>query len=281
MSQFVPRGWLGTSAGVFSLTNSDASCGSYIAIEDAARILEVEPDELSFIPFAEFGDKRFLTDQKLGRAWASGSIKSPRDRFQRGSAMISFDELIIMTLIEITLPGAEIEPQIMVGNRLIDFRVRYDGRSILLEFFGPYHFIHRSVHKRPPRDPRLRVLEMERTLKEECVIWPYWVQRCAANVKALFDIETRGIGSIWSTSAQFGDFFFSDSADIIRAINDRFRIERKDGIGYMYTNEVVSKPVHPILKKIRDGRENKEKLIPKGSKMPNQYWLPKQLWSLQ
>ena len=121
---------------------------------------------------------------------------------------------------------------------------------------------------------------VEDRLQTECVIWPYWVQRCASNVRALFDPTVQGIGSIWSTSALFGDFFFSDSAELILEINSRFKIERADGVGYIYTNELVSKPVHPVVRRIREGRENLSRLIPPGSALPDRYWLPRELWPL-
>ncbi len=280
MKSQVPRGWLRTSAGVFSLYQSDRFCGSYLTIEDAARILEVKPDALTDISSVQHGKKRYLTDKQLGRAWASGVIDSPRSRFRRGKAMISFDELIILTLAELTLPDAVIEPQVEVGKQIVDFRICHKNRSIVVEFFGPYHFIRRSLRQKNLVDPRRRVKDIEQSLHQECVIWPYWVQRCASNVRALFETDSQGIGSIWSTSALFGDFAFPDSADIIIGINARFRIERPDGIGYMYTDELVAKPVHPIVKRIREGRENLSKLIPPGSHQPAKYWLPKQLWPL-
>jgi hypothetical protein len=193
--------------------------------------------------------------------------------------MISFDELIILTLVELTLPSATVEPQIVIGNKIADFRITDLDNQVIVEFFGPYHFIRRSAMQRIV-DPRDRAKQIRRLLDQECVIWPYWVQRCAANVRALFDSKVAGIGSIWSTSAHFGDFVFPDSADLILSINARFGLERPDGIGYVYSDEVVAKPVHPIVRRIREGREPLSKLIPPGSKLPTRYWLPKSLWSL-
>ena len=280
MNKTIPRGWLGTSAGVFSLHESDHSCGSYITVEDAAQILSIEPNALMPFPTVKHGNKYYLTDQQLGRAWASGVIDSPRSQYRRGDAMISFDELIVMALFEITLPGALIEPQYMIGNRIADFKVSYGNKLLIVEFFGPYHFINRSYRVKPLVDPRKSRRDIERQTRLECVIWPYWVQRCSSNVKALFDRDVQGIGSIWSTSAHFGDFAFADSADVIIDINNRFKIEQKDGIGYMYTDEVVAKPVHPIIKRIREGKDEISKLIPPGAKNSPKYWLPKQLWPL-
>lgn len=278
MQKRVPRGWLGTSAGVFSLHDSDRHCGSYISVDDAAEILQVPTTALEQFPTVTHGRTRYLTDRQLGRAWASGEITSPRSAIQKGSAMVSFDELILLRLMEMCLPDAQIEPQFRAANKLVDFRVSQDSRSILLEFFGPYHFIQRS--SRVPMHPRLRARVLEDSTGIECVIWPYWAQRCASNVRALFDQSATGIGSVWSTSAHFGDFIFSDSAEIVQDINARLGIARPDGVGYIYTDELVNKPTHPIVRRIREGREPVSKMIPPGWTGASRYWLPKSLWSL-
>lgn len=278
MQQRAPRGWLGTSAGVFSLHDSDRHCGSYLSVDDAAEILQVSTASLDKLPTVTHGRTRYLTDRQLGRAWASGEIESPRSRLQKGNAMVSFDELILLRIMEVCLPGAHFEPQFRAGNKLVDFRVSFGSKSILLEFFGPYHFIQRS--SRLPMHPKLRARVLEDATGLECVIWPYWAQRCASNAKALFDRSVEGIGSVWSTSAHFGDFVFSDSAQMIQDINARLNISRPDGVGYIYTDEVVNKPIHPVVRRIREGRESASKLIPPGWDGTPRYWLPKSLWSV-
>ncbi len=192
--------------------------------------------------------------------------------------MISFDELILITLIETSLPDASIEPQVTIGKHLVDLKVTWNQTAVAVEFLGPYHFIRRSW--KDPTDPRVRQKAIEDAGDVECVLWPYWIQRCARNVLALFDRSQDGLGSVWSTSAQFGDFCFRDSSDLILNINSRFRIERQHGVGYMYTNEIVSKPVHPIVRRIREGREQIGKLIPPGPTANPRYWIPHELWSL-
>lgn len=278
MHQKVPRGWLGASAGVFSLHDSDRQCGSYLTIDDASEILDVSSAALAGIRNVEHGRRRYVTDQQLGRAWASGEIDSPRSRLRQGNAMISFDELILLRLFELHLPGALVEPQYRCGNKLVDFKITFGSESLLVEFFGPYHFIQRT--SKMPTHPRFRARILEDESGIECVIWPYWAQRCASNVRALFRRDVQGIGSIWSTSAHFGGFAFDDSAEVICGINERLNLPHEDGIGYFYTDERVTKPVHPIVRRIREGRESPSKLIPPGSAHPTEYWLPKTLWSL-
>ncbi len=280
MASSAPRGWLGKTAGVFSLHESDRTCGSYISIRDAATILKVDPAELDHYRLAQHGEQDFTTDKTLGRAWASGQITSPRTSMRRGNSMVSFDELIVLTLIELTLPGAAVHPQKEVDRFLIDFLVEHNGVTIALEFCGPHHFIRRHPGERTPLDPRVRAERISRLLNVECVIWPYWVQRCESNVRALFDSSVRGIASVWSTSAQFGNFSFPDSHKVIQDINARFRVERETGIGYMYTDEIVSKPVHPVVSQIRRGRESVSKLVPPGSTSSKRYWVPRVLWSV-
>jgi hypothetical protein len=276
----VPRGWLGTAAGVFSLANSNRYCGSYLTIDDAASILQVPADYLqTLLPTVPQGTHLYVSDKRLGRAWASGLIRSPRSQFRRGQAMVSFDELIVLTLIEQSLPDAHVEPQVFVGKNLIDFRLTYRSQRLAIEFLGPYHFIQRSRFKRIS-DPRVRGATIEGKLHHECVLWPYWVQRCEANVRALFDKSVKGLGSIWSTSALFGDFALNNAASIIQNLNARFNVERPDGVGYFYTDELVVKPVHPIVRRIRQGREPIGRLVPHGSPHPDEYWLPRSLWSI-
>ena len=275
----VPRGWLRTAAGIFSLDNSDRYCGSYISLSDAARILRVEQSALQHLPSVRSGTNVYISDQKLGRAWASGTIQSPRGSFRHTGGSTSFDELIILTIIELALPGAHVETQVRVGRRVADFRISHGGKSAVVEFLGPYHFIRRTLDQKMI-DPRERASYIEDVLGEECIIWPYWVQRCASNARAIFDPAIQGIGSIWSTSAHFGDFFFADSSNLIQTINRRFRLERHEGIGYFYTDELAAKPVHPIIRRIRTGRDPIRRLIPPGPITDPKYWLPKSLWSM-
>jgi hypothetical protein len=187
--------------------------------------------------------------------------------------------LIVLTLFEIALPSAVLESQVGFGNRTVDFCVTNGSTKVVIEFFGPYHYIRRNPQQRTPIHPEIRKQQVEDFFGCECVVWPYWIQRCTANVKAIFEPSVHGVASIWSTSAQFGDFLFPDSADVILSSTQRFGAVR-DGLGYIYGNDVVSKPVHPIVSRIRQGRESVSRLLPRGRSQPPEFWLPKDLWSL-
>jgi len=93
----------------------------------------------------------------------------------------------------------------------------------------------------------------------------------------MFDQSVRGLASVWSTKAFFGDFVYPESASLIIEITEQFRATREDGIGYMYGNEHTNKPVHPIVKRILDGEESRQRLVPRGNKKPESFWLPNEL----
>jgi hypothetical protein len=88
----------------------------------------------------------------------------------------------------------------------------------------------------------------------------------------------RGLASLWSTKAFFGDFSAEDAARTILQLTDRFGAIYSDGLGYMYTDERVNKPTHPIVSTIAAGRAPTARLIPKGEIDDPRFWLPRQLW---
>lgn len=85
------------------------------------------------------------------------------------------------------------------------------------------------------------------------------------------------MASVWSTKALFGDFAYPDSADLIVEISSRFGAVKSDGLGYMYGDSHTNKPVHPIVEAIRAGRESRDRLIPRGTRFADSFWLPKEL----
>jgi hypothetical protein len=93
----------------------------------------------------------------------------------------------------------------------------------------------------------------------------------------MFDQSVLGVASVWSTKAFFGDFIYPESARLIIELTDQFRATHEDGIGYMYGTEHTNKPRHPIVKKILDGKESRQTLIPRGNDKPESFWLPKEL----
>ena len=147
-----------------------------------------------------------------------------------------------------------------------------------MEFDGPGHFT--MNRGKEPANPLERLKEIEDATGCEAVSWPFWIQRCETNVKALFE-HGRGYGALWSTNIMFGDFFFDNSADIILTITKRFDAILPLGIGYFYlddTNRMI-KPYHPVIDKILKGKESTNRLIPKGTKESDRrFWLPACLW---
>ncbi len=269
--------WIGGSAGIFRLHDSDDNCGSLISLEDAAELFDVQTGTLealhgSGLSISRVGDEKFVNELDLHKAWGTGSIPT-RHPSRIGSAKRSLDELILMQIIRLVYPQSVVTPQKKAGRQQADLFVELDKHQIAVEFFGPSHFIPQySSEIKPPGDRKLRV---EDALQCECVIWPYWIQRCTSNVRALFDVTAKGIASVWSTKAHFGDFIFPDSSEIVVNLTERFRAIDTDGVGYMYIDSrTKNKPIHPIVNRIKEGKEKKERLIPRGSDKPSTFWLP-------
>jgi len=270
--------WIGGSAGVFRLHDSDDNCGSMISLVDAAEIFEVQVNTLTALAdtalkIVEIEDEKFINELDLHLAWGSGAIPTAHppkiDRARR-----SLDELILMKLIKIVYPKCSVTPQKKAGRKWVDLFVDVGGNHVAIEFFGPSHFIQQySREITPPSDRKILI---ERFLGCECVIWPYWIQRCESNVRALFDRSAEGKASMWSTKAHFGDFVLPNSSEIVIALSSRFNAIETEGIGYMYLDSrTKNKPVHPIVKRIMDGKDKMERLIPRGNDKPNAFWLPK------
>jgi hypothetical protein len=266
--------WIGTSHGIFRLHDSDQYCGSFLTIEDAAEILEVTTDTLHILPTRLMEGSTFISELELHRAWGSGKIQSPQ-KPQEGNAKRSLDELIVRKLLQITLPDTRVECQVPFGRKRVDLSFTHQGKVIFVEFVGPSHFI--PEYQREPTSPLARKKEVEDHFGAECVIWPFWIQRCARNIYAIIDKKTRGLASVWSTKAFFGDFVFPKSAQIIVELSDQFNSSNTDGLAYMYGNTHTNKPVHPIVEAIRSGKKDKSQLIPRGNDKPETFWLPQEI----
>lgn len=263
--------WIGKSRGLFMLHDSDKYCGSFLPVEDAAEILEVESGEIRSLRTSVVDGHTVVDELDLHRAWARGDINSPF-KSKIGSATRSLDELIVQKLLQLTLPGAVVESQIPFGRKRADLSFTVDGLTRFIEFVGPSHFIRQ--YQREPVSPLIRKAEVEDYFQAECVIWPFWIQRCSKNVRAISDQNVDGLASVWSTKALFGDFIFSDAARIIIELSERFNAVKPSGLGYMYGDSHTSKPVHPIIDDIKDGKAKKYRLIPNGSSAPESFWLP-------
>lgn len=80
-----------------------------------------------------------------------------------------------------------------------------------------------------------------------------------------------------ATKALFGDFTLVDAETVIVALCERFRAA-EDGLGYMYGNgHTPNKPEHPVVDRIRKGRESPWRLIPRGATRAPAFWLPAEL----
>jgi hypothetical protein len=266
---------LGAPDGLFRLTDSDQSVGSFITKEDVIDILDVQEDDLTGLPFRDVGEVVAVDERALHKAWYNGDIPNAPPRNNS-----SMDEILLTQLISNTLPDAEIEPQVRVGQFKMDLKVTYRGEAKFIEFDGPSHF---SISRYgPPRHhPFRKKAIVEEKTGIEVVNWAYWIQRCASNVKVLFDSSVQGYGVLWSTNVHFGEFYFSDSAQIIERINQRFNCERPDGIGYFYgpKTEGRNNPEHPIVQKIANSEESVTRLLPQGFREKN-LWLPEKLWNI-
>jgi hypothetical protein len=110
------------------------------------------------------------------------------------------------------------------------------------------------------------------------VNWAYWIQRCTSNVKALFEPQIVGYGVLWNTEIHFGDFIFDNSAEIIEVITKRFNAVDNSGYGYFYGSNTRDRnnSEHPIIEKIKSGKERIERVLPRGYTDRN-YWLPEKL----
>lgn len=283
-------GYLSTGKGLFRLDSSDLNVGSYFEIGDVRQILEL--DKISDVEFEQIASERnLLANRRKGiineKDLKKKTILELRTGYSSATSNIrvdSFDELVLKSLFYKTLPGVKVVPQAEVkysknrrGKKKVDFQIDYNGKVVLLEFDGPGHF---DGNNENPLNVK-SILEDENGV--ECVLWPYWIQRCAANVKAIFDPNVIGFGALWSTKFQFGSFSISDPAKVIIAESKRFNAIRENGIGYFYgadENEKRCIPTHPIVQEILSGSKSVDILIPPGLKGDKRFWLPQKLWKL-
>ncbi len=266
-------GILGHPQGLFELHSSDSCVGSMLSINDIVEILGVAESALRSVPFNNWNGIQAIDERELQKLWYSNAIpNSPPAKI--GNAKVSLDEIILMKLIQLAYPNAVVEHQGPWGRRRVDLKVTVEGTSKFIEFHGPNHFAP-SRYNTNPEHPAIRKAEIESHFGIECVLWPYWIQRCVLNVRAVFDSNVNGLGVLWSTNVNFGAFVFSDSAQVIEGINDRFRASRNGGCWYFYGPETESRnnPAHPVIGQIQQGKKSIELLIPRGYGNREQ-WVP-------
>ena len=228
-------GWISGSRGVFRLDESDEYCGSMLRQSDLCRVLGVGPNALQALPTSLIGGDVCINELDVHRAWSGGKILGAPNPRVRG-AKLSLDELLLAAVINVTLPGASVIPQVAWGKRSIDLRVQWGSEARFIEFLGPSHF--QPQPARTTISPLQRKHEIEAAFGIQCVLWPFWIQRCSSNVKALFDDVTEGRAAVWSTKSFFGDFTVPNAAELIVTLTERFRAVRTDGIGYMYGDDL-------------------------------------------
>jgi len=225
---------LGRPQGLFQLHSSDSCVGSMLSKNDIIEILGVAERDIRLIPFKNWNGVEVIDERELQKLWYKSAIpNSPPAKIR--NATVSLDELILIKLIRLAYPDAEIDHQLPWGRRSVDLKISIDGISRLVEFHGPSHFAP-SRFNPSPEHPSIRKEEIENHFGIECVIWPYWIQRCISNVRAIFDGNVNGLGVLWSTNIHFGTFVFPDSARVIEGINNRFRATRSGSCGYFYVS---------------------------------------------
>jgi len=257
-------GILGRPQGLFDLHSSDTCVGSMLSKSDVIEILGVEERDLQTVPFNKCNGIEAVDERVIQNLWYSNAIpNSPPSRI--GNTRVSLDEMILVKLIKITYPNAIVEHQVPWGRKRVDLRITVDGTSKLIEFHGPSHFAP-SRYDPNPDHPSIRKSDSENFFGIECVIWPYWIQRCISNVFAIFDDTVDGLGVLWSTNVHFGTFVFPDSAQLIENINDRFRARRNGGCGYFYGPDTENRnnPEHPVVSQVKEGKKSLELLLPRG-----------------
>jgi hypothetical protein len=256
-------------AGIFKLDASDTHVGSRLSKADLEKLLDKSDLPKPELDLLEFDEAGFATEKEIGKWWKKNF--SAKEKQRR-----SFEEITLNYLIRTAYPECQIEIQKPCRDKVIDFLVAVGGNSIAVEFYGPGRgrFAEQSKIEKDIR----RREEVGIELKCECVLWPFWIQRCEQNVKALFDRTVKGLGALWSCSDDMllGNF----DALFVKEVTSRFQADRNGSYGYFYEkdSEGRTKPEHPVLTEIKNGKKNKRLLVPKGVEAEDEWkWLPRDL----
>lgn len=261
---------LGKAAGIFSLADSNFCVGSFISKFDLILILGIDHSLIADLESQTIDGKIFYDERKIHKFWYE---KNPLGLGNK----LSFDEVILSKLFKITFPDAVVTRQERIKRFKMDLAIELNGEKKYIEFDGPSHFA-AGRFGQPNADPFRKKKIVEDATGCEVINWPYWIQRCEANVRAAIAGSGSGYGVLWSTNCHFGDFVFENSAEIIMKMSRRFGLAESDGFGHLYGPSTLGRnnPEHPIIQRILDGKENVGRLIPKGAKERN-FWLPKKL----
>jgi very-short-patch-repair endonuclease len=264
---------LGRPVGIFDLNDSDNCVGSYLTKSDIKEILQVKDNDLSAISFKLINGNEVVDEKQIQKLWYANKIPNaiPVDKS-------SLDELLLIAIIRRTFPDIQIERQLKIKRFAMDLKLTYQNKpSVFIEFDGPSHFAP-SRWGMPNDDPFRKKKIVEDDTGIEVVNWAYWIQRCVSNVKAIFDNSIKGFGVLWSTEIHFGMFTSDKSASTIETITKRFNAVDENGYGYFYGGQTRERnnPEHPIVEKIKNSKQDRRLIIPKGYQDIN-YWLPEKL----
>ncbi|CAM4137296.1 hypothetical protein EWU23_07355 [Cytophagaceae bacterium 50C-KIRBA] len=264
---------LGRPVGLFDLNDIDNCVGSYLTKSDIKEILQVNDDDLTTINFKFIDGYEIVDERLIQKLWYENKISNaiPVDKS-------SLDEILLIAIIRRTYPDIQIERQIKVKKFAMDLKLTLQDKSpVFIEFEGPSHFAP-SRWGMPKDDPFRKKKIVEDETGIEVINWPYWIQRCDSNVKAIYDKSIKGLGVLWSTEIHFGMFISENSASTIDIITKRFNAVDERGYGYFYGGKTRERnnPEHPIIEKIKNGKSEIEVIIPKGHQDIN-YWLPEKL----
>lgn len=263
---------LSIAKGTFNLNNSDYYIGSYYSENDLKIILNTDDFGLSKLNFIN----GLIDENEVHKAFYNNRILNCYPN-RINNAKISFDEYIIIALIKKVYPNAIIEQQIKFGRKKIDLLVTINGVKKFIEFCGPSHFILSNYGV--PKNILDRKYEIEKEFNIECIIFPYWIQKCESTIKSIFEKDVKGFGCIWSSNVHYGNFYYDDSANTIDIINKQFNCDR-NGYGYFYVNSFNRNNFeHPIINKIINNKKDINILLPNGFK-DKEKWLPECLHHL-
>lgn len=244
-------------SGIFDLVNSDHSIGSFLKKEDLEFILKSNFEKFT-LDNLKFNSKNLVNEWEVYNSFRKGLIVSRLDINQR-----SFSELILSSVIKLTYPNSIIIPQFKEKKKKIDFLVEHNNKKYLIDYDGPYHYIHYFKNWKEPDNPLIRKDKMEQLFGISYFIWPYWIPLCSTNVQSLVGENINGVAGLWSCTMFFNDFYFSNSDEIIQKISNQFGIIDLSTI-YDF-NPISSKPEHPILSEVRKNKKLLSKLIPPGT----------------
>jgi hypothetical protein len=267
--------WLGKPQGFFKLSESDKYVGSYISGEDIKIIFGVNDSIIQTLPLNKKINAGFIDEKKLRRLLKKENTLKAKVPYANRA---SLDEYFIAAIVKQCYPKAEIVQQYnWIGKKTADLYISVNNRIFVLEFLGPDHF----VDSNKLYSDLKRKDEIEKIVKgSSCILWPYWIQRCALNVRILFGDEKQknGRGALWSSKCYFGDHVINNASHIICELTKPFRAALDGSYGLFYdgsTTEEYIKPEHFIINDIISGKEDYHFLIPKDVPTEEEdKWLP-------